>query len=148
QADLLALYEQHEGLSELYRRLVNIKNSIVQELANLQEQEGVNQSIINDFGDRVNNGLGALNEELEKLKTKSFVALPNISNRDELMKAIVENGEFKKQYGPMFENGGFDRAVNQLESATMHCQRIDQKSVAAILQLHHSLEEEKPAVTA
>lgn len=140
QTELLALYEQHEALNTFYRKLVSVKNSIFQELANLQEQEAVNQSIINDFGDRVNNSLGVLNEELEKLKKKRFVELPNITDQQELMKAIVENGEFKKEYGPMFENGGFDRVVNQLESAVMHCQRIDQKSVAAILQLHHSLD--------
>ncbi len=46
----------------------------------------------------------------------------------------------KRETGPIFENGGFNRLLTNLETAIQHCQRIDQKSIGVILSKHSELE--------
>lgn len=141
EKELSDLYRQHTELSNLYKATVNTKNRIYQELNNIQTREDVTQAEVNRFGHRVNDYFFNLNKELDKLEAITFVDLPNIDDVKELREAIVEGGEFKKESGQIFENGGFSRLLNTLENATIHCQRIDQKSISVILEFHHELHE-------
>lgn len=139
EKELVALYQQHAALSEVYRYLVKVKNSIYTELHALQQKKDVTQREVNTFGDKVNERILAMNVQLSALDELEFVPLPNIEHVQELKEAIVEGGEFKREAGPMFENGGFNRIMASIENAIIHCQRLDQKSIAVILKFHHAL---------
>lgn len=127
------LYRQHAILTCVYKSLVNIKNTIIEELNILQSNEDITHSEVNTFGEKVNGLVFGLNGELDAFEKMTFVPLPNIDNVKELRESIVENGYFNKESGPIFENGGFDRIINSIETAISHCQRIDQKSIGVIL---------------
>ena len=80
-----------------------------------------------------------LNKEMEMFNSIEFVPLTNIENVDELKMAIIDGGRFTVDAGNIFENGGFDKVATQLENAPIHCQRIDQKSIGAILNFHQEI---------
>ena len=137
---LMKHYNQHRAITELYKKIANIKSEILTKLSQLQQQSEVEQSIINAFCTEIILHMQALNEELEKLKEIDFVAMPNIENRQELLEAVIESGKFTPESGQLFENGGFDRNMQQIESALNHCQRIEQKSIGNILLFHSELQ--------
>ena len=83
-----------------------------------------------------------MNQEISRLDQLDFVPLPNIDNLDELKANIIETKTFNIQGGNIFENGGFDRMMNELEYAVSHCQHLDQKSIAVILLRHKELQEQ------
>ena len=138
QNQLIKIYKQHQNLSDFYRASVAIKNTIVNELNDIQKRE-VTDKDIKRFSNRVNDLAMTLNDELNKFNTLEFVPLPNIDNIEELKTTIIEDGEFKKQTGNIFENGGFNILYTAIENAITHCQRIDQKSIGLILEFHESL---------
>ncbi|TCK66854.1 Zn-dependent protease with chaperone function [Winogradskyella wandonensis] len=138
-SELKKIYKQHQLLSDFYRASVNVKNTIVNELNALQSRE-VTENDVRRFGYRVNDLALSLNAELDKFDTMEFVSLPNIDTIQELKEAIIEGGEFKKQTGNIFENGGFNILYTAVENATVHCQRIDQKSIGLILDFHNQLQ--------
>ena len=119
-----------------------MKNTIYSQLHSLQMRQDVTEIEVKRFGNKVNDFITGLNEHLDKLDDLTFVKLPNIDSLDELKEAIVTSGSFQKETGAIFENGGFDRLMISLENAIVHCQRIDQKSVGAILDYHHKLQEQ------
>ncbi|WP_242202387.1 M48 family metalloprotease [Aestuariivivens insulae] len=138
-SNLKKLYTQHKDLSNIYRSIVAVKSKIISELNHLQSQE-VTQRQVNSFGHKVNDYVISLNQDIEKIEASNFVALPNLDTVQELKEAIVEGGEFKRETGQIFENGGFNRILIGLDSAIQHCQRIDQKSIGVILSHHYDLE--------
>lgn len=142
EVELLNLYIQHSVFTKIYKALVKLKNTIFEELNTLQSKDDVTQNQVNSFGDRVNDLLVSFNQEFEKLDKIDFVPLPNIDNLKELKEAITENGCFTKEPGPIFENGGFDKIGNTIETAISHCQRIDQKSIGVILLYLRELQNE------
>lgn len=142
ESKLLKLYDQHNALNHIYLRLVKVKNTISEELNNLQSREDVTQQEVNLFGERINNLVLSLDKEMTSLDAIVFVPLPNIENVNELREAIVAGGSFKKETGPMFENGGFNRIYGAIENAVIHCQRIDQKSIGEILSFHKELQKQ------
>lgn len=137
---LIKLYNQHTALNRIYLTLVRVKNTIAEELNNLQSRDDVTQQEVSYFGERVNNLVESLIKEMASLDEIIFVPMPNIENIDELKEAIVEGGSFKKETGLMFENGGFNRIYGAIENAVIHCQRIDQKSIGEILSFHKELQ--------
>ncbi|BDS11606.1 M48 family metalloprotease [Aureispira anguillae] len=140
---LLDLYQQHLAIIDIFKTLINVKNYVHQELHNIQSRDDVSQFEIDEFGAQINKGLDQLNAVLDDLEQLNFAALPNIDTTQELKEAIVQNGYFKKEnHKRMFENGGFDRIMQTIETALSHCQRIDQKSIGFILLSHHELQEE------
>jgi len=136
---LAKLYTQHNTLNAIYKKLVATRNGISTELQKIQDRDDLTQSEVNDFGKKVNNSMINLNPTIDTLDHQNFVPLPNIQTVQELKQAITEGGAFRKETGPIFENGGFERIGNNLETAIMHCQRLDQKSIAAILLLHEEI---------
>jgi Zn-dependent protease with chaperone function len=140
QQELANLYAQHGSLNTIYKYLSTSRNQIYARLQVLQSKQEVPQIEIDEFAKLIYNIINDINAELARLDTLTFVPLPNIESTQELKEAIVEGGAFKQHIGSIFENGGFERIANSLESALSHCQRLDQKSIAAILNTHHSLQ--------
>ncbi|MBC2844805.1 hypothetical protein [Winogradskyella flava] len=123
-----------------YKKTVGIKNTIYNELAQLQAQE-VTENDVRRFGYRVNDLVFSLNEDLDNFEKMTFVKLPNIDEVNDLKEAIIDGGAFKKQSGNIFENGGFNVLLTDVENAIVHCQRLDQKSLSVILDFHKKLHE-------
>ncbi|WP_282040674.1 M48 family metallopeptidase [Winogradskyella flava] len=134
------LYLQHQELTMFYKKTVGIKNTIYNELAQLQAQE-VTENDVRRFGYRVNDLVFSLNEDLDNFEKMTFVKLPNIDEVNDLKEAIIDGGAFKKQSGNIFENGGFNVLLTDVENAIVHCQRLDQKSLSVILDFHKKLHE-------
>ncbi len=139
ELELKNFYKQHVSLSNIYRSAVSVKNQIYKELQEIQTRQDVTENEIRKFGFRVNDFFSNLNNELSNLNTLTFVKLPNIENLSEMKEALVEGGEFVKKTGNIFENGSFNILMNSLENTILNCQRLDQKSISAILAFHHSL---------
>lgn len=133
------LYNQHKAITALYQYIVQVKNIIFKELEDIETREDVTQSEINTFGEKVNDLIVGINVEFDKLNDLTFIPMPNIADVDELKIAITENGKFKAEGGPIFENGGFDKLITGLDQAIAHCQRVDQKSIGLILTYHNKL---------
>ncbi len=83
-----------------------------------------------------------MNSLFDIFTEENFSPLPNIPTLSDLKNAILEGGKFKSEAGNIFEAGGFDRLMHQLELARMHCMRLDQKSVAQILMFHEEIKEQ------
>jgi Zn-dependent protease with chaperone function len=139
QETLKNYYLQHQDLTHFYKATVAVKNKIIEELNTLQSQE-VTEGQVHTFGHKTNDYVLSLNDELDKFESPHFVPLPNIDTPTELREAIIEHGRFQREAGQIFENGGFNRLLQNLDLAIQHAQRIDQKSISAILEQHHQLE--------
>lgn len=138
---LSALYHQHREFCYLYRRFVAIRSDIYSELNNLQSREDdITQFEINTLANQVIQYFKEMNEDIDQLDQLAFVPLPNIDNVEELKANILEARAFHIQGGNIFENGGFDRMMQELEYAISHCQHLDQKSMAVILLVHKDLQ--------
>jgi len=146
QEELLRLYSQHRTISQLYRFFVQTKNTIYNEVNQLQGKGDFTETDVTNLALRVRKLFVMCNDEMQILDRINYVPMPNIETVEELKHAIVDEGEFKSKQGKIFENGGFDEIVNTLESAGVHCQRIDQKSVGMILEFHKSLTNNKKEV--
>jgi hypothetical protein len=138
--ELIDLYNQHAAITRVYKSLIKVKNTIYRELNNIQSKEDVTQLEVLAFSETINEKTFGLNKEIESLDNINFVPMPNIDSVKELKEAIVENGSFVKEKGPIFENGGFDKIINRIENAVVHCQRLDQKSIGVILLFHKELQ--------
>jgi len=137
---LLNIYKQHDLISQIYRACVAVKNTIFKELDVLQAREDVTQEGVNRFGRKVNDWVISINTHLDQINDTNFVVMPNIDTATELKEAIIEGGIFNRESGNIFENGGFDKIINNIENAIVHCQRIDQKSIGLILSFHKELQ--------
>jgi Zn-dependent protease with chaperone function len=140
--ELTDLYNQHDALNKFYKYVVNTKGDIIQRLQTIQSRDEVTEMEVSGLAERINLKMADLNKEMNSFTLIKFMPLPNIASVNELKSAIITNGEFKTQSIRMFENGGFDKIMNQIETAIMHCQRIDQKSIGAILSFHASLHQQ------
>ena len=135
-------YDQHKAITALYKKISDTKVTIYTDVNKLQERDDIEQGEVNALCTRVIKQINTLNEELDKLDAINFVPMPNIDTPQELKEAVIENGKFKAESGALFENGGFDRNMTQIESALSHCQRIEQKSIGTILLFHNKLQEQ------
>ncbi len=137
--DLKKLYIQHQTLSQIYHYASLVKNTILIDVATLQEQEMIVQKEVNDLSEHISNLLVSINEKLDLLDEIEFVPLPNIDSVEELKETIVEGKEFKRGPMLMFEEEAFEQLMEHLDLSLIHCQRIDQKSIGVILAFHKSL---------
>lgn len=135
---LLNLYKQHITLTDFYKEIVATKNGILEKLDTIQNTE-VTEEDVTRFGGTVKNVYYHLNHHLKKFDEITFIPLPNIENVKELKEAIIENGEYEKYTGEIFESGKFNQILNLIENSTLSCQRIEQKSIGSILAFQNSL---------
>nr|WP_299386071.1 M48 family metallopeptidase [Allomuricauda sp.] len=140
ERQLMYLYEQHRALSDFYRLASNSKNGIYNAVMDLQSRGEVTKEQLHSLTASVKDSFKKLNGALEQMDGSTFVKMPNVESPQELKEALVDNGEFKIEHGLIFENGGFQKMMEQLESTIYNCQRIDQKSISCILVQHKELE--------
>lgn len=144
--ELLRIYNQHQVIITIYKAIIAIKNTILQELQVLQEKDGVEEHEVITFGTRVKDLVASLNEYLHKIDTLEFVPMSNIDTAEECKEVIVEGGAFQRAVGNIFEDGKFDDIIHTLDLAINNCQRLDQKSIGLILMYHHNLHQESNVV--
>lgn len=137
---LITRYKQHDVLSKLYKKISGIKNAIYESVNKLQERDDVTEAQVHSLTQNIKQMADAINDELQALETIEFIPMPNIDTVQELKEAIVENGVFKREQGNIFENGGFSTLMTNIENAIINCQRLDQKSIGAILAYHKELQ--------
>lgn len=143
EQDLKNIYKQYGLLSQLYKSIVANRHAIFAQLHQLQTHEEVSASMVTKFGRQVNEYVKQVNEQLLAFDKIDFVPLPNIESLSEFKTSIFPKGSLKKASGDMFENGEFNRVINELENGMAHCQRMDQKMISVILMKHHALQEAK-----
>lgn len=139
--ELWQLYRQHNALNQLFKALLKAQLGVFSRVEQLQERDDVTEGEVSTLAGVVKKAMQDLNGVLKSLDTAVFVPLPNIATRAELKEAIVEGGEFPVGTQAMFQNGGFEAIAGALQVGPANCQRLDQKSLATILLLHHDLRE-------
>ena len=139
--ELKKLYKQHEAFCSFYKAATSAKNKIYQRVMDLQNAGEVSKEQLHSLTANVKQSFEELNVELDGFSASDFIKMPNIDSVEELKEAFVENGKLKIAHGLIFENGGFQKMMDQLEMSIQNCQRIDQKSVACILEFHKELEQ-------
>ncbi len=142
QEELLKIYKQHQVIINIYKGIVAVKNTIFEDLQQLQSKSEVEQSEVINFQNRIKELTEVNNKHLYKIDDIEFIPMSNIDDAKEFKEAIVDEGEFKKETGNLFENGGFDRTVMKIDNAINNCQRLEQKSIGLILMFHHQLQEQ------
>lgn len=138
----LKYYKQQKRISELFRSIIEVKNSIITEINRIQTKSEVEQETISNLEIEINNKVLSINALIEKLNTSEFMPLSNIDSFEELKEAIIEGGKFHREIGPIFEDGGIARIFDALDSAIVNCNRIENKNVDSILAFHQTLIEE------
>ena len=109
--ELKAIYTQHQTITIVYKTIVDVKNDIMEGLTKIQNNSELTQQELNEFGERANTLFLSLNKSLDLFDTIDFIPLPNIETTVELKEAIISEGVFNKENGPLFENGGFDKLI-------------------------------------
>lgn len=136
---LLKIYNQHRSICNIYKGFTGTKATILDELTKLQSKGEVDNHEVNRFGNRVKDLHFGLNNFIDTIDEIEFIPMSNIDDADEFKEAIIEGKKFKQQTGMIFENGGFDIILNEIELAINHCQRLEQKSIGLILMFHDDL---------
>lgn len=137
--ELLKIYKQHNIIIEIYRAIINTKAHIFTELEKLQQRTDVEQHEVVGFGSSVKDWVADLNNFINKIDEVEFIPMSNIDDAQEFKESIIDGGKFERETGNIFENGGFNTIANNLEAATNHCQRLEQKSIGLILMFHDKL---------
>jgi len=137
---LLQIYAQHNTITQVYKDFVACKNTIFTQLNELQAKGDVEEAAVTILSSSIKRQVEELNDSLILFDNMIFVPMPNIDTVLELKEAIVTDGEFKREAGAIFENGGFDKMIATIDNAIVQCQRIDQKSIGVILTFHKELQ--------
>ena len=137
--DLKSLYGQQRLITKIYLFISAVRGQIQQSISDLQSRSEVSQLMVQQLGRDINKLTLSINNTIDEIDKLDFVALPNIQSKEELKNAILEGGKFKGEYGDIFNNGGINRIFMSIDQAFQNCQRIEQKNITAILQLHEEL---------
>ena len=134
---LLAIYEQHKKIIDVYQNLIAAKNKILNGINDIQSHNDVTQWMVNNLVEDIKRHIEEVNKKLDEFDAITFVPLSNIDSVHELKEAIFENGgKIKKENGPIFEDGGLNRIIAALDSGISHCNRIENKSIDVILDFY------------
>lgn len=137
--ELERLYAQYAAISGVQRLVLGGRNYLMQGVGKLQELHQVHQEDLTNFEHQVRDVVRQLNEKIASLSGIDFVPLPNIDTVEELKEAIIGEGAFRVETGPIFEEGRFDKLMFDLGRGAQHCRRLDEKGIATILTLHAEL---------
>ncbi|WP_405384895.1 M48 family metalloprotease [Maribacter sp. LLG6340-A2] len=140
ETTLAKIYAQHQAITFLYRSVTSTKNNILNKVTELQNKGEITKEQVHGLTASVKDSFRSLNQEVNDLDQLHFMEMPNVESIEELKEALVENSQFKIENGLIFENGGFQNMMNQLETTIYNCQRIEQKSISCILLFHKELE--------
>lgn len=134
-------YRQHDTINRVYREFLNKKSVIYDAVNKLQAKTDTTERDVMSLSSSIKKIASDTELMLQEFDTIDFVELPNIENISELKKAIIASGSLKNTPGNIFENGRFDEIIHIYERTISHLHRVDQKSIAALLQKQKTIEE-------
>ncbi|PHR99131.1 MAG: hypothetical protein COA80_04265 [Leeuwenhoekiella sp.] len=134
-------YKQHEAISTIYKDFADSKTGILNALQDLQAKGSATEDDVRELSTTIKNTASGLELKLSRLDEIDFVKLPNIGTNQELKEAIIKPGELAVKPGNIFETGHFQVILNTIDKILTNLQRIDQKSMASLLQKQQTLEE-------
>lgn len=134
-------YKQHQIINQVYKEFLNKKNLIYDAVNKLQAKTDTTEGDVIRLSSSIKKIASDTEIVLEEFDKIDFVELPNIENVKQLKSAIIEEGALKTTSGNIFENGRFDEIIQIFERTISHLQRVDQKSVASLLQKQKTIEE-------
>ena len=137
---LLKHYKFHDRLTEIYRNFIEGKNKIITAVQQLQEQTEKTENDVFNLASRIKATASAMEQSISTLDEVEFVKLPNIDNTKELKNAIIQKGDLAAKPGNIFENGEFQKIINTIDKTINHLHRIEQKSMASLLQKQDEIE--------
>jgi len=140
EQSLMNVYRQHKVIIEIYQAVINTRNHIINEFNKLQERSDVEEHQVITFSTVIKDMVVKLNDEINKIDEKTFIPMSNIDDATEFKEAIIDGGKFERGEGNIFQNGSFNVIMNDLDAATSHLQRLEQKSIGLILMMHHELQ--------
>jgi len=144
--ELKNLYAQHRKIATFYQRVIQMRGWLYGIIQELQEAEEVTEARLAQTSQEIRGEIAKLSAEFDKLGVDHFVPFGNVHTPEELRKAVLSHGHFQLETSNIFDNDGFGRIVQQVETAGTHLLRVEQRSLAAILLLHEELKAEMMAV--
>jgi len=134
-------YAQHQVINKIYQEFLNKKALIYDAVNKLQAKTDTTEGDVIRLSSSIKKIASDTALVLEEIDKIDFVQLPNIDNSNELKSAIIAQDALKTTSGNIFENGRFDEIIHTFERAIAHLNRVDQKSVASLLQKQKTLED-------
>jgi len=132
---------QHSNIVSFYKKLIEIKNSVISDINTLQSKSEVTPSMVISLSEDIKLYTQKINEEMNLFTTDNFVVISNIDNLQEMKESILDGGEIKKEVDNIFETGGLDRIMNGIENGIVNCNRVENKNLDEILLFHKKLME-------
>ena len=114
-------------------------NYFYNQLDQLNAAGNIEESTLTTVSRTIRQVIQEINKDLAEFGAEDYVALPNIENVEELKKLVVENGSIKFMTTTLFEGKNVSKFSLLLENAITQLQRIDQKSVIAMLLFNRQL---------
>ena len=111
------------------------KNGIYNGLSELQNKPDVTEYEVNDFTRSIIGAGKLINEKLSAIRIIDFTPLTNIDTVEDLITTIHPDGKIRPPYGKIFENNSFNTYMQELDQSLAQLQRIEQKSMSALLLL-------------
>lgn len=137
--EFLRLCRQHRNITQLYQKFIGLRNYFYNQLDQLNAAGNVEESTLTTVSRTIRQVIQEINKDLAEFGAEDYVALPNIENVEELKKLVVENGSIKFMTTTLFEGKNVNKFSLLLENAITQLQRIDQKSVIAMLLFNRQL---------
>ena len=133
ESKILDLLQQHKRITNIYQQINEKRNSLYSELEHLQNKPDLMETELNMFGIHMTSTVLEFNQLLDTLDELKFIPLPNIDSIQELKEAIVKDGKFIKEKGPIFQNGNIQKVIECLNTTIGNLHRIDRKSISNLL---------------
>ena len=124
---------QHQRIVDTLKGAVQLKQYCIDRFNRLRQMNEVDVTDIRRFQREINDQLPELNKFLGLLTTEMYYPLPTIEDAASMVNLIVSGGVMERLQDQPFENGGFDFFMNTLEEAIVQLNRIEQRSLGAIL---------------
>lgn len=128
------LVSQHKAITQLFRNFINTRTQIIGYLNQLQENDQITEDNIYSVTGTVAKMGRDLNENIKALDLKNFIPLSNLDSFDEFLVTVVPKGALTPPKLNMFENNSYNIFMQEIEQAIGQLNRIDQKSIAIILE--------------
>ncbi|KAF5037179.1 hypothetical protein DSECCO2_567350 [anaerobic digester metagenome] len=139
EKEFLRLCGQHRKITKLYQKFLGLRNYFYNQLDQLNASGNVEESTLSTLSRNIRQVILEINKDLAEFGAEDYVALPNIESAEELKKIIVENGSIKFMTTTLFEGKNVSKLSALLENAITQLQRIDQKSIIAMLLFNRQL---------
>lgn len=125
--------DQHNRLVNLLKLAIDLKQFTLTQLNALQQIQEVDITDINRFQRNVNSKIPGLNDALQVIVDSPYCSLPTIDDAIALVNLVVPGATYNELPAKPFEDGKFDIFMQKLEESILQLNRIEQRSLAAIL---------------